>query len=455
MVQLSYLGPIASVGTDLARKAYLDGIKGSGFLDQEEVDSLISEALEPYADKSYVDLRDSSKTTVAAVDAVDNTKIKVATINTSGGPVGLDAAGRVPVARVPGTSTQRFPAGPYTPLAFLGSTVASTSGNEVTLMTATVTDPGFDYRLLISGQVDCHTNVTGDPPVVRVRAGSASGVVLATGLGSTRQYRWGVDTFDRTASNLGPNWEQSYSNPGAGEMGTNGTSAAWVPGSGGPENIGFFRRVNSFFASDDDYQDVYTKVDSPPGTPGLFGGEPFLRIYGRVNSGRTAYVAWELTNSTASLIYRNGNSEGVLVGPVDWEWQSGDEIVAQFGHFPTATKRRYRLIRNGTTVIDFYETNVLSVISSSHRGWGFGAKAPSTLLFGQVNPPSLQWIAFNDPAAPWSADPENYSPVTLMPTVNATLTGSTDLYVTLRAQSTSTVYASSFLPNLHVMAIPA
>lgn len=459
MVQSSYLGPAASATNDLSRKVYLDNLKGTGFLTQAQVDSLISTGLAPYATKVYVDGRDALKASVAAVDAVDDTKLKVSSINTSGGPVGLDSSGRVPVGRVPGTSTQRFPMGPYTPLSFLGSLAMSVGGGEVTLMTSTVTDPGFTYRLLISGQIDCHTNVSGDPPVVRVRANSTSGQLLAAGIGSTRQYRWGVDTFDRTATNLGVNWQQVYTNTGYGAMVTNGTSAVWSP-NGGLDNTGFFRRINSFATTSDDYQEVWTKVASVPQSPGLFGelfsGPPYNRIYGRVNADRTSWTAYEMTSTTASLIYANGTSTGVLVKPVPWDWAVGDEIVAQFGYYPSTAKRRYRLIRNGVIVIDFTESSTATAMSAAHRGWGFGVKAPATLIAGQVLPAGFQWIAYNDPAAAWSADPENYSPVTLVPfTATETFTGATTLYVTLRAQGTSTVYASTSYPKLHVVAIPA
>lgn len=454
MVQSSYLGPAASATNDLSRKVYLDNLKGTGFLTQAQVDSLISTGLAPYATKAYVDGRDALKASVAAVDAVDDTKLKVSSINTSNGPVGLDSSGRVPVGRVPGTSTQRFPVGPYTPLSFLGSLAMSVGGGEVTLMTSTVTDPGFTYRLLISGQIDCHTNVSGDPPVVRVRANSTSGQLLAAGIGATRQYRWGVDTFDRTATGLGSNWQQIYTNPGYGAMVTNGSAAVWSP-NGGLDNTGVFRRTNAFATSSDDYQEVWTKVATIPSQPGLLSGPATTRILGRMNADRTAYVAFELKD-TASLTYVNGTSTGVLVKPVPWDWAIGDEVVAQFGYYPATAKRRYRLIRNGVIVIDFTEPSTATAMSAAHRGWGFGATAPATLLFGQVVPGGLQWIAFNDPAAAWSADPENYSPVTLVPfTATETFTGATTLYVTLRAQGTSTVYASTSYPKLHVVAIPA
>ena len=457
MATLRSKGIAPTTDKEVATKGYLTSVRGADSLTQTAITTQVTTALAGYADASYVATRDLLNASIAQVDAGDLDKLKVSTVNALSGVAGLDGTGRIAVARVPGTSTQRWPRGPYTPASYHSSTVTSTSGTETTIFTHTLANPGYPFRLLVSGQVDVRTATDGDAPVVRVRVGSTSGPIMAAGTASPSQYRYGVDTFNRTVSSLGAGWEQTYSGAGSGHTETT-NKAFWVSDGNDPARKGFFRKVADFATTVDDYQEVFYRVADACEAGGLFGSDPHNRLYGRVNAAKSAYIAFDMTDTTASLVYANGGTESTLVAPQSGFAQSvGDEILAQFGYFAGTNKRRFRLVRNGTVKIDYTDTGLVTAMSTDHRGWGFGHQAGSSLLFGQSKPAALDWIALTDPIAPWSADPENYSSAVLTTTdlsSQPSLVGDQTLHVTLDATNTSTVYATTTLPKLHIMAIP-
>jgi len=457
MATLRNKGAAPTIASDVATQGYVKSVRGTGSLTQTEINNQVSTALSPYADATYVATRDLLNATKSQIDAGDLGKLKVATINANSGVAGLDAGGRIQVARVPGNSTQRWPHGFYTPAAYHASTVASTAGNEAVMFTHTVADPGYPFRLLISGQFDVRTATNGDAPIVRVRVGSA-GSVVATGTGSSLQYRYGVDTFDRTLSTLGAGWSSFYGGSGSGHTETNGVSAFWVPDGFDANRQGLCRKIADFATTVDDYQEVSYRVATPPDNEFL-GTAPHNRLYGRVNTAINSYVAFDMTRTTCSLLYANGGNPVTLVAPQsNFTLNQGDGILAQFGVYAgTPNKRRFRLLLNGQVKLDYTDSSQVTAMSDQNRGWGFGQQAGSW-LFNQLRPAALEWIALSDPVAPWSADPENYSSAVLTstsPSIQASLVGPQILYVTLDATSTASVYATTTLPKLHVMAIPA
>lgn len=456
MPSLRSVSPDPTSDKEVAVQGYATNVRGSASLTQNQIDSQVSAALAPYASKSYVDSRDALNATKAQVDAGDSGKLKKATININNGVAGLDSAGRVPVARVPGSSTQRWPKGYYTPSSY--GTGSATGTTEVTLFTHTIANPGYTFRPLVAGQLDVRTNTDGDAPVVRVRVGSTSGPVVAIATASSSQYRYGVDTFNRIAPSLGAGWEQVYTGTGSGHTETT-TKAFWVPDGNDGARQGVFRKIADFSTTADDYQEVYYKVADAIEAGGVLGSPPHNRLYGRMNTLRTSYVAFDMTDTQASLIYATGGAETTLVAPTNGFAQAvNDEILAQFGYYAATNKRRFRLLRNGTVFIDYTDAGSVTPMGTDNRGWGFGHRAGSSLLFGQPKPAALDWIALTDPVSSWSADPENASPAVLMPTdlsSMATLVGDQTLYITLSATTSATVTATNVQPKLHVMAIPA
>lgn len=453
---LRMISAAPAVDADVTTRNYVTGVRGSSSLTPTEITTLITTGLAPYATRDYVDSRDSLNATAAQVTSGDADRLKAATINANNGVAGLDAAGRVGVSRVPGSSTQRWPEGFYTPASY--GTATSSAGTEATVFTLPIADPGFPFRLLISGQVECRTATDGDAPVIRVRVGSTVGPVVATGTAQLSQYRYGVDNFNRTSPNLGAGWEQVYTGGGSGHTETT-TKAFWVPDGNDNSRQGVFRKITDFATTVDDYQEIYYRVADTIEAGGVFGSSPHNRIYGRMNNARTSYIAFDMTDTEASLLYATGGTETTLNGPVGgFAQNAGDEIVAQFGYYAATNKRRFRIIRNGSVKIDYTDAGSVTDMGTNNRGWGFGHRAGSSLLFGQPKPAALDWIALSDPLSSWSADPENYSPAVLTATdlsSQSSLVGNQTLYVTLRATSTATVYSTAVLPKLHVMAIPA
>ncbi|WP_299007937.1 hypothetical protein, partial [uncultured Caulobacter sp.] len=72
------------------------------------------------------------------------------------------------------------------PSSYNGGTVTATS--ESTVYTMTMADPGFPYRLLVTGTVDVLTNTNGEHPIIRVREDSTTGTIVAMANGSPESY---------------------------------------------------------------------------------------------------------------------------------------------------------------------------------------------------------------------------------------------------------------------------
>jgi hypothetical protein len=288
--------------------------------------------------------------------------------------------------------------------------------------------------------------------------GSTVGPVVAYGVASSSQYVYGVDTFNRTSPTLGAGWEQVYTGLGAGHAETT-IKAFWVPDGNSADRQGVFRKVDDFSATVDDYQQVYYRVADAIEPGGLLGQPPRNRIYGRMNTSRTSYVAFEMTDTTASLLFSSGGAETVLVAPqTNFAQAVNDEIVAQFGYYAATNKRRFRLLRNGAVFIDYTDAGSITPMGTDNRGWGFGMRAGSSLLFGQPKPASLDYISLSDPVATWSADPQNYSPAVILNTDlsgQPLFVGDQTLYVTLRASLSGTVNVTALQPKLQFIAIPA
>lgn len=447
--------PGPSADKDVAIRAYTAATRGQGSLSPAQVSALITSGFAPYATKTYVNSRDELNALKSQVDAGDATKLKISTRNAPNGIAGLDATGRVEIARVVGQSTQRWPKGPYVPTIYYGGGPTTAEG---AFMIYSLPDPGYPYRLMVSGQFDGRISATGDSAVVRVRINSTAGPVIAQGYSQFVQYRYGVETFDRVAPTLGGGWEQTYVGTGTAHAETDGTKAFWVVNGNDATRAGFFRKITDYATTVDDYQEVFYRVATTIEAPGIIGQPPANRIYGRVNPTRTSYIAFDMTDTQARLVCANGGAEVTLTGPVAFAQNAGDEIFAQFGYYPDSTRRRLRLFRNGVLVIDHIDSGQVTALSTDNRGWGFGMRAGSSLLFGQARPAALDYIALTDPAAPWSSDPEGYTPVVLTTTAisqQPSLVGGVNLYVTVGSANGNAATVTNVLPRLHVMAIPA
>lgn len=155
-------------------------------ISQDRVDELIAEGLSLFATKEYVDLQDTQNATAAYIDQQDALRLGLNQVNVDNGVPGLDSSGRVDKSRVNIPSTQEYPMAWWSPSAYNAGTVNATS--ESTVYTMTVIDPGFPYRLVVSGTVDVTTNTNGEYPIVRVREDSTTGTIVAMANGSPESY---------------------------------------------------------------------------------------------------------------------------------------------------------------------------------------------------------------------------------------------------------------------------
>lgn len=154
---MKYVGANPVNSTDVATLGYVNSL-GAANLSQSTVNTMITNALTGYVTKTYVDTQDALNATPAFVDAGDAAKLHLAQINNANGVAGLDATGRVPVARINRTGSQRWPKPYYTPSTYFASdtTYNGSAGgavNEQVIYTYSLPDPGMTYRLLVFGSI--------------------------------------------------------------------------------------------------------------------------------------------------------------------------------------------------------------------------------------------------------------------------------------------------------------
>ena len=176
-------------------------------ISQDRVDELIAEGLSLFATKEYVDLQDAQNATAAYIDQQDALRLGLNHVNVDNGVPGLDSSGRVDKSRVNIPSTQEYPMAWWSPSAYNAGTVNATS--ESTVYTMTVTDPGFPYRLVVSGTVDVTTNTNGEYPIVRVREDFALDMHTRRGAEMGRDYRWFMQEASRVIPEIAGK-EQKY-----------------------------------------------------------------------------------------------------------------------------------------------------------------------------------------------------------------------------------------------------
>lgn len=208
MANLNYMGAASAGASDLITTAYINALTAAN-LSQATVDSMVNSGLSPYVLKSYVDTQDALNATKAFIDAGDATRLHLSQIGVNSGVAGLDSGGRVEVSRLTGIgASQRWPKPFVSPAAYQAAAVTANSTTEVQLYTVAVADPGYTYRLLITGTVDASGDTDGQYPVVRVRQGSATGQLVAQGRGLAESYSPGLMTTYTAAGTA------TYTKPG-------------------------------------------------------------------------------------------------------------------------------------------------------------------------------------------------------------------------------------------------
>lgn len=189
MATLKYVGR-TSTGTDEAStRGYIASLLGTN-LTQSAVTAAITARLADYASVDDVKAKDNLLADTDFIDAADKTRLaltdlvdRYATVDKAGRPFKLIADGKVPPERVRVTTSQRYPN-----TVAIGGGGAATTSSEVSLFTVSVPDPGYPYRLLVTGSV--YAQVTTDngsvPRIVVYRADNA---LVASGNGVAESYQ--------------------------------------------------------------------------------------------------------------------------------------------------------------------------------------------------------------------------------------------------------------------------
>lgn len=185
MVALTYVGKAQTNPSDLVNLGYLTALLGTN-MSQGTVDSMLSSGFSSYVTRSYVDTQDALNATKTFIDTADGTRLHLSQKSVNSGIAALDGTGRIASSRINVASTQRWPKPFITPSAYNSLTTAT--GTEVQLYTCAVADPGYTYKLLVTGLVDAFPSIDGEFPVIRVRQGTSSGQLVATGGGLNEGY---------------------------------------------------------------------------------------------------------------------------------------------------------------------------------------------------------------------------------------------------------------------------
>lgn len=182
MGTLRFVGGTNGQDNEVSTRSQIQNLL-SGNLSQSAVNTAITTRLAQYATKTYVDNQDARLADSAFIDAGDATRLEKKNLDKPGFPLLLDTNGKIPPSRVKITSLQKYPKS-----AFATSGGGNATSSEAALMYLSVEDPGFPYKLLVTGTVSGAVGVdTGARPVVTVFRGD--NVAIAQGFGISESYQ--------------------------------------------------------------------------------------------------------------------------------------------------------------------------------------------------------------------------------------------------------------------------
>lgn len=407
MGALEYVGATQSASTDLVTRVYVDGLLTTN-LSQSAVDAQITSGLSSYVTKSYVDTQDALNATKSFIDTADALKLHLNQVNVNSGIAGLDASGRIDVARVSIASTQRWPT-PFTSPSAYHTSLQSSSTSETQLYTITVADPGYAYRLFLSGAVDTQTDTAGQYPIVRVRRGSNTGPIVGVGNGPG----------------------EMYFGTGVGQQFT--TSGTYTVPSG--------------------YTDLDVIVLGAGGGPSNF----FANLGGAAGSFGTAHLLYgstlPLTTTTLAVNIGTGAGPGGNGGDSTVSG-TGVTTVTGSGGPTSASPIGAGGASPGTTTFDGqpYAGGAASAAGAAGVAPGGGGGSDGGTGGGTGARGQVWFLAYSSTSTP-------AGPAIIFSTPldqQSTLTGATTLYVMLsRHASTGTVKATTVKPTLMAVPIPA
>lgn len=416
MAAIPYVGATQAATTDLVNRSYLGGLLSLNLL-QSVVDTLINTSYSGYATKAYVDGRDALNATKSFIDAGDATRLHYSQVGVNNGIAPLDGLARIPIGRISTTSTQRFPKPFTSPSAYNAATV-SAAGSEVQIYTCAVADPGFAYKLFVTGMADGSSNTDGEYALIKVRQGSSTGQIVAGGYGLGEKYVGGQLTMITTSQTYTvPTWATSLDIIclGGGAGGQGGQFFAGQGGNGGT------------FATSTQAKGSITSITCTIGNGGTAGdgGSP-----GSAGNGSAS-------TATGTGLTTVSGAGGTNSNPF-------------FGGTGTGLSPGTRAFNGGSYAGGAVQNTRGQPGNSPGGGGAGGALGPNP---GGAGAPGAIWIlAYTSPNSP-------SGPINIVPTaVNAqnSITGATTLYVMgVRSGSASTQSISTLRPGLFVVPFPA
>ncbi|WNM74116.1 minor tail protein [Mycobacterium Phage Nergal] len=226
--------------------------------------------------------------------------------------------------------------------------------------------------------------------------------------GSTNSGVSGNDDFEReNPTGVGPGWNETYSgNPStSGQYILDGHQAVWID-DGNNENAARFRRTDPADAvTKTDFQKVGLVIGTIVGEGPQVGSTSTDRIYGRMNAAETQYVYAEMYTDSdifgahpkVRLIYANNGPE-VTAKTADAPGRSvGATYVLVCGTSAVGGLRRYQVLRNGSAILTWDDTNSATAVGPDNRGWGWGGRS-GTRIAGQATPSAVTRVTIADNA---------------------------------------------------------
>lgn len=205
----------------------------------------------------------------------------------------------------------------------------------------------------------------------------------------------GGDEFERLSSNLGADWDVTYTG-GAGTMKTDGHNA-YFDGSGTAQRVVVGRYIPLILTSD--YQVWSVTLNSAPETAALQilppvgpGSPAFNDVLGRMNATKADYIRFRVGNGQAYIdrvvagIVTNLNTQSFPTpGP-------GSTLTLVCGAIGT-NSRYFKGMVNGQTAVEITEIGTASIVDSNHRQGGAGGLNGSwTLALRQSKMGSIKQI---------------------------------------------------------------
>lgn len=205
-----------------------------------------------------------------------------------------------------------------------------------------------------------------------------------------------TDTFDRaSASNLGSDWDQSYSS-GSGTLGTDGNgNQHWTAaGSGSRTCVARYQTI----PTNTDTQSIQVVLNAALEAHTI---NPEYSLCGRMDSGKANYIQALIDHNSCEIGYVVGGTYTRIGSAVSTTSSAGDLWELRCGTYNGTSGDDYEflLLQNGVTKVDVTDSGHVSQMGSSYRYPGQVASAGTAvvgLLTQQKAPPDAAVFTATD-----------------------------------------------------------